>query len=168
MRQQALACQPGRGDFSGSFLSWAQGELHVEEKLQPHEKQAKGLFLALPCCTADGTEPGEPGEHGGLQRIFQSQIDTSERRKMSLSFFKSSPRDRRKAGDVLFPCWLLLEKCLFLVLGPLGRISGFLWWNTIQFFPSVYCLTLVHQAVHVCQFMSQFCFQLLECFVFHV
>jgi hypothetical protein len=40
--------------------------------------------------------------------------------------FQSSPRDRR-SGDVLPPLWLLLEECLVLVLGPLGKISGSLW-----------------------------------------
>lgn len=45
--------------------------------------------------------------------------------------FQNSPRDRRRSGDVLPPCWLLLEKSLFLVLGPLGRISGSLWRDSI-------------------------------------
>jgi len=47
------------------------------------------------------------------------------------NLFQSSPGNRGKAGDVLPLCWLLLEKCLFLVLGSIGRISGSLRWDTI-------------------------------------
>ena len=55
--------------------------------------------------------------------------------------FQSSPRDWRRLGDVLPPLWLLLEECLVLVLGLLGRIAGSLWWDIyLVLFPlSIVC-----------------------------
>jgi len=53
-----------------------------------------------------------------------------QKKEMSLNFLELS-WEQKEVGDVLPPCWLLLEKCLFLVLGSLGRMSGALWWNTI-------------------------------------
>ena len=60
-----------------------------------------------------------------------------------------SPRDRRKSGDVLLPLWLLLEISLIQI--------------QVLFF--LYCLSLVHKFVHMCQFMSVF---VMFCSVFHV
>jgi hypothetical protein len=59
-----------------------------------------------------------------------------------------------KLGDVLLPLWLLLELSLVLVK------SRSIWDRKFSSL-SVYCLSLVHQFVHVCQFMSVF-FSLFE------
>jgi hypothetical protein len=41
---------------------------------------------------------------------------------------QNSPRERR-SGDILILLWLLLEKCLVLLLVPLVRISESIWWH---------------------------------------
>ena len=82
--------------------------------------------------------------------------------------FQSSPRDRRKQGNVQLTLWLLLEKCLVLVLVLLGRISGSLW--DIQFsYLSVQSLSLTCHSVHVCHLcLILLCHLNDYCTLFHV
>jgi hypothetical protein len=57
--------------------------------------------------------------------------------------FWSSPRDREKSVDVLLPLWPLQEKSLVLI--------------TSSSLPSLYCVCLVNQSVHVSVHVC-FCF----------
>ena len=52
----------------------------------------------------------------GLRKaIVPVQDRLAKEKKNGYKLFQSSPRDRRKLGDILFPLWLLLEISLVLV-----------------------------------------------------
>jgi hypothetical protein len=76
--------------------------------------------------------------------------------------FQSSPTNRKKSRDALLPLWLLMEKYLVLVLGPLCMISGSICWIIYLVIFPLYLLSLGQQSVRDFQFMSVFLFCCLD------
>ena len=123
-----------------------QGNIHTQELLQDRgagfKKQMLEKFLAqLDLCIEWFREVGRKREKQRERIGFHSPGPVSKKNGHKL--FQSSPRDSWKLGDVLLPLWLLVELSLVLVK------SRSLWDTKISSL-SVYCLSLVHQSVHVC------------------
>ena len=129
-----------------------QGNIHTQELLQDRgagfKKQMLEKFLAqLDLCSEQFREVGRKSEKQRENKFPQSR--TSQQKKNEHKLFQSSPRITWKLGDVLHPLWLIEELSLVLVK------SSSLWDSNFSSL-SVYCLSLVHQSIHVCQFMSIF------------
>jgi hypothetical protein len=87
-----------------------------------------------------GKKGKEEGKEGGRRRGKKGERKGGKgrekgKKKGKENEFWSSPRDRGKLGEVLLLLWPLQETSLVLV--------------TSSSLPSLYCLCLVHQSIHV-------------------